>query len=116
MWGIAPGKGAVIGVTIQMSWQWLNSIHLVVPLFDNRPQSQHLKLGHARGHAEESMLITRVDNRGDGPAGFWLASDPMYLAPYRHRFETSFTQKAWNTRSFLVLSQLERRALEHPNG
>lgn len=50
-----------------------------------------------------------IDNRGGGIAAFWLASAPMTVVSYPLQNETSFTQKAWNTRSYLVLSLLERR-------
>ena len=49
-------------------------------------------------------------------AGFCLASSPMLVPTYSQRFETGFTQKAWNTRSFLVLSLLERRVPGRAHG
>lgn len=58
--------------------------------------------------------FVNYDIRGGGSAGFWLASGPMRLVLNPRQVESGFTQKAWNMRSFLVLSQVERRVAEHP--
>ena len=54
--------------------------------------------------------------RGGCPDWFWLASEPMMAESHPLEIGTGLTQKAWNTRSFLVLSQLERRAPGRPHG
>jgi hypothetical protein len=62
---------------------------------------------------ESAMIATSASDIPIGcVAGFWLASIPMKFTPYRHQIASGFTQKAWNMRSFLVLSQLERRVPE----
>jgi len=62
------------------------------------------------------FLLPANDIPVGGLAGFCLASNPMTVATYPQEFETGFTQKAWNTRSFLVLSMLERRVPGRAHG
>jgi hypothetical protein len=62
------------------------------------------------------FLLSANDIPVGGLAGFCLASTPMTVATDQQEFEMGFTQKAWNTRSFLVLSMLERRVPGRAHG
>lgn len=59
---------------------------------------------------------TSVLFHGGYPRGFCLASEAMVILPYALKFVPSFTQKAWNMHSVLVLSGVERSQPGRPNG